>query len=88
MAWFLYIAEARTGNYYVGITTEPNRRIQDHNKGKGSRMAKSQGPFKLVYTSEPMPNQSTARQHEIQIKRWYRKRKERLINGDLEQYFN
>lgn len=81
MAWYLYIAKARTGNYYVGITTEPERRIKDHNKGHGSRMAVNQGPFVLVYTSEPLPNQSTARKLEIKIKRWTRKKKEKLMEG-------
>lgn len=83
MHWFVYIAQARTGNYYVGITTEPARRIVDHNKGNGARMAMSQGPFKLVYTSPELPNQSSARKWEIYLKRWTRKKKTELIDGDL-----
>jgi len=82
MNWYLYIAQARTGRYYVGITTEPERRITDHNRGNGSRMAINQGPFTLVYTSPAMPDQSTARKREIQVKGWNRKKKEKLINGD------
>jgi putative endonuclease len=72
------------GRYYVGITTEPERRIADHNKGSGSRMAVNQGPFTLVYTSLPLPDQSTARKREIQVKGWNRNKKERLIRGELE----
>lgn len=83
MSWYLYIAKARTGNYYVGITTDPDRRIRDHNKGKGSRMAVNQGPFGLVYTSEPLPNQSAARKREIQVKGWTHKQKEKLIKGEI-----
>jgi len=83
MPWFLYIAQARTGKYYVGITTDPARRILDHNTGKGSRMAKSQGPFTRIYTSPPLPDQSTARKREIQVKGWDRKKKERLIRDEL-----
>lgn len=83
MSWYLYIAEALTGKYYVGITTEPERRIRNHNQGKGSRMAINQGPFKLVYTSEPMSDQSTARKREIQVKGWHRIKKEKLIRGEL-----
>jgi len=81
--WYLYIAEARTGNYYVGITTDPPRRIRDHNKGKGARMAMSQGPFTLVYTSEPLPDQSTARKLEMKMKAWPRAKKQQLITGLL-----
>ena len=83
MFWYLYIAEAKTGNYYVGITTEPERRIADHNKGKGARMAVNQGPFTLVYTSPALPDQSCARKWEIQLKRWTRKKKEKLVQGEL-----
>lgn len=82
MSWYLYIAEARTGRYYVGITTEPARRINDHNRGRGSRMALGQGPFKLVYASQPLPDQSTARKLEISVKSWKRQKKQKLIRGD------
>lgn len=84
MSWYVYIAQARTGNYYVGITTEPERRIEDHNKGKGSRMAMSQGPFTLVYTSPALPDQSTALKLEIEVKSWNRKEKKRLVQGELD----
>ncbi|MEX1997988.1 MAG: GIY-YIG nuclease family protein [Candidatus Andersenbacteria bacterium] len=83
MSWYIYIAQARTGRYYVGITTEPERRIQDHNQGKGARMAVNQGPFRLVYTSPALLNQSVARKREIQIKGWSRSKKIKLINGEL-----
>ena len=82
MSWFLYIAQARTGIYYTGITTDPARRIQDHNKGKGSSLARSQGPFTLIYTSPPLPDQSTARKREIEVKRWSRERKEKFIKEE------
>jgi len=84
MSWYLYVAEARTGNYYVGITTEPERRIRDHNKGRGSRMAVSQGPFTLIYTSEPLPNQSEARKREMRVKKWTRQEKKKLIDGEID----
>ncbi|MBI1833620.1 MAG: GIY-YIG nuclease family protein [Candidatus Andersenbacteria bacterium] len=83
MPWYLYIAQARTGRYYVGITTEPERRIRDHNTGKGSRMAVNQGPFTLVYTSPELPNQSVARKTEIEVKSWKRAKKEKLIQGEI-----
>ncbi len=82
MPWYLYIAEAaKTGNYYVGITTEPKRRIKDHNAGRGSSIAKAQGPFTLRYTTAPLPDQSTARKWEIQIKKWPRQKKTELIQN-------
>ena len=84
MPWFLYIAQAQqTGYYYVGITTDPKRRLIEHNKGRGARMAMSQGPFTLVYISQSLLNQSVARKKEIEIKGWTRKKKEQLIQGEL-----
>lgn len=82
--WFLYIAESRKGKYYVGITTEPARRIKEHNNGRGSQMAKIEGPFELKYVSQAMPNQSEARKREMQVKRWTRDQKEKLVRGDLD----
>lgn len=82
MKWYVYIAEARTGRYYVGISNDVDARINKHNSKNGSRMAIQQGPFKLVYKSEPLENKSAARIREIQIKGWSREKKEKLIIGE------
>lgn len=79
--WYVYIAEAKTGRYYVGITTDPKRRISDHNRGRGSKLAIDQGEFTLKYVSNSFESKSKARLREIQIKRWTRKKKEMLIAG-------
>lgn len=82
--WYVYIAEARTGRYYVGITTDPTLRILKHNDGKGSRMAIQQGPFVLRYVSGAFANKSEARKREIQVKDWSQEKKRRLISGEWE----
>ena len=81
MSWYVYIARASTGHYYTGITNNPKNRIMKHNSGKGSRMAKQQGPFVLVYVSGDLINKSEARKREIQIKGWTTLKKEKLIAG-------
>lgn len=83
MPWFVYIALAITRRYYVGITTDPQKRIQKHNSGKGSKFAINQGPFVLMYTSQKFPNKSEARKREIQLKGWSQVKKQRLISGEL-----
>ncbi|MBI2195637.1 MAG: GIY-YIG nuclease family protein [Candidatus Levybacteria bacterium] len=80
-SWYVYIAKAKTGRYYTGITTNPNKRIIKHNSGKGSRFAIEQGPFELVYSSKAFPDKSEARKREIQIKCWSREKKLKLISG-------
>ena len=80
--WYVYIAKAHTGRYYVGITTDPHERLKMHNTGKGSQFARDQGPFSLVYVSAPFVGKSEARKREIQIKGWSRIKKEKLIDGE------
>lgn len=79
--WFLYIAQARTGRFYVGISPNPQKKVVKTQLRKGSQFAKDQGPFVLVYISPPFPNKSEARKREIQIKGWSREKKPKLING-------
>jgi putative endonuclease len=81
MSWFVYIARAKTNRYYTGITTNPEMRIEKHNKGKGSQFARDQGPFSLAYVSPPFFSKSEARKREIQIKGWNREKKDKLIDG-------
>jgi predicted GIY-YIG superfamily endonuclease len=81
-SWFVYICEAHTGHYYVGIAIDPNQRLKIHNSGLGSQFAKDQGPFVLVYVSPSFSSKSEARKREIQIKGWSRYKKEKLIHGE------
>jgi len=83
MFWFVYIAQARTKRLYVGITTNPEKRIEKHNSGKGSKFAINQGPFVLLYVSPEFPNKSEARKREIQLKGWSQAKKRKLISGEL-----
>ena len=80
--WFVYIAQAPTSRYYTGITTDPTRRISEHNRNEGAKFAHDQSALRLMYKSPPFPDKSSARKREVQIKGWSRWKKEKLINGD------
>lgn len=82
MPWFVYIARSHTGRMYVGMTTDPQRRIERHNEGRGSHFAQLQGPLVLVYVSPPFSSKSDARMREAQVKGWTRAKKEKLIRGE------
>ena len=82
MDWFVYIAQAPTGNYYTGITTDPHRRKQEHNRNEGAKFAHDQGALRLLYVSPAFSDQSSARLREVQIKGWMRAKKEKLIRGE------
>ncbi len=83
MNWYLYIAKARTGRFYTGISTNPAARIERHNRGEGSRFAINQGPFELVYVSLAFKDKTDARKRELQVKDWSQIKKIKLISGDI-----
>ena len=76
--WYVYIVRCRDGTLYTGITTDLDRRIEDHNRGIGSKYTAARRPVRLVY-SEPQPNRSSASKREAQIKGWPRSKKKSLI---------
>lgn len=45
-------------------------------------MATDQGGFKLKYVSPPFGSKSEARSREIQVKKWSREKKLKLISGE------
>jgi len=82
--WYVYICQSKALYYYVGISPNPQQRLTKHNNGQGSKMAKDQGVFKLLYVSRSFLNKSEARKREVQIKGWSRMKKEKLVSGEWE----
>lgn len=77
-ACFCYMLECADGSYYTGWTTDPARRLRQHNLGKGAAYTRMHAPVKLVYV-EPQPDRSTAMRRERAIKRLSHERKKKLI---------
>lgn len=75
----VYIVECRDGTLYTGWTTNVERRVKQHNAGRGARYTKTRGPVRLVYV-EPQPNRRAALKRELKIKRMSRSQKLKLIN--------
>lgn len=77
--WFTYIVKCSDGSLYTGITTDVERRIDEHNhSSKGAKYTKTRRPVNLVYQEE-QENRSTASKREYQIKKLSRKDKLKLI---------
>ncbi|MDP2919613.1 MAG: GIY-YIG nuclease family protein [Dehalococcoidia bacterium] len=78
--WFFYIVRCRDNSLYSGIAVDIQERLKEHNNGTGAKYTSGRRPVALVY-SEPCNNVSEARKREVQVKRWSKTEKERLIQG-------
>lgn len=80
-SWTVYIVQSESGAYYTGITTDLNKRFEQHQHGrKGARFFRLSSPKQIVYT-EQHSNRSEASKREAQIKRLTRAQKEALVAG-------
>jgi len=79
MTWKVYLVQGRTGALYCGITTDLERRVKQHNSGKGSKWCRSFRPVKLVFHLS-VDSKSEALRIEAAIKRFSRDEKLNLIN--------
>jgi putative endonuclease len=77
MSWTVYLARCRDGTLYTGVTTDPDRRLAEHNRGSGAAYTRSRLPVVLVYL-EPAADRSHALRREHAIKRMSRAEKEAL----------
>lgn len=79
--WYVYILECADGTLYTGITTDIDKRILTHNKGKGAKYTKVRLPvlLRVLFESE---NRSTASKEEYRIKKLTRKEKIKLIQNN------
>ncbi len=69
------------GQLYTGITTDIQRRWQEHNSGKGgARYFRARRPESLCLT-EQYPDRSSASKREAEIKKMPKTRKEALVGN-------
>lgn len=78
--WYVYILECSDKTLYTGITNDLFKRIETHNKGKGSKYTKTRLPVVLKRYFE-VENRSVASKEEYRIKQLTREQKFKLING-------
>lgn len=82
--WEVYIIRSKNGKLYTGITTDLDRRFNDHQKNsKGARFFRFSGPEQIVHR-ETHANRSEASKRECEIKKMSREKKVRLIQGIYE----
>ena len=77
---FVYILECADGTLYTGYTTEPERRLAEHNEGSGAKYTRVRLPVKMVYTAA-FQTRGEAMKEEARIKQLTRAAKLALIPG-------
>jgi len=84
MIWWVYIIRSDDSSLYTGITTDVERRFQEHcgktaGKFKGAKFFYGRKPLEIVFR-EKFANRSAASIREYEIKQLDRKQKLKLIN--------
>jgi len=80
--WHVYILLCRDGAFYVGMTSDLQRRWEEHSSGRGGHYTRCNPPVRMVHT-EHFATRPQAESRERQLKGWTRRKKQALINGDL-----
>lgn len=75
---YTYILECKDGTYYTGWTNNLQKRLKDHNEGRGAKYTKARLPVSLVYHEE-FPSKEEAMRREYAIKHMTRSEKTCLI---------
>lgn len=82
--YFVYILKCKDNSLYTGYTTDPKRRLKEHNLGKGAKYTRSRKPVKMVYL-EKLNTLNEALKREYKIKTLNRNEKIFLIEKFREE---
>ena len=76
---YVYVLECADGTLYAGYTTEPERRLKEHNAGIGAKYTRGRLPVRMVYTAS-FATRGEALKEEARIKKLTRAQKLALIS--------
>ncbi len=82
--YFVYIVKCSDESYYTGVTSNLEKRLNEHNSGVFKGYTSLRLPVELVYSNR-FTNVNDAIRAEKQIKGWSRSKKEALIKGDFDK---
>lgn len=52
--WFVYLVRCADGSLYCGVAKDVERRIAEHNDGKGAKYTRGRRPVELLAVEGPM----------------------------------
>jgi putative endonuclease len=82
-AW-VYIVQCSDKSYYIGSTTNLERRLSDHNTRRYNGYTSTRLPVRLIW-SLAFSDYRYAFAFERRIKKWTRAKKEALMRGDFKK---
>lgn len=80
-SWYLYLIRSHNNHLYTGITTDVERRLHQHQTGKGAKALRGRGALTLVF-SQRVGDHSLALKIEYRIKKLTKLQKERLVSQE------
>lgn len=78
--WFIYLLQCNDDSLYCGITTNPKRRLAEHNKGSASKYTRSRLPCQFHAVVGPVSH-SNALKLELKVKRSEKSNKLNVLLG-------
>jgi putative endonuclease len=82
--WFLYLIRTRLNSLYTGVSTDVERRFQEHCSGglKSAKYLRSKTPLQLVYQVR-VKNRAQALKVEWRVKKLSKQKKSELVTKNL-----
>jgi len=79
---YVYVLRCADDTLYTGYTTDPARRVAEHDAGEGAKYTRGRAPVELVHV-ERFDSKSAAMSREYAVKQLSRTEKDRLVvHGD------
>jgi putative endonuclease len=77
--YYVYIIQTKDATFYTGMTKNIKKRMALHAAGKGAKYLRGRTPLTIVYR-ESCRDIKTAMVRELQIKRYSKRQKQKLID--------
>ena len=83
MEFVLYILECSDGSFYIGHTDDLDKRLEQHDQGKGCAYTSARRPLKLIH-AQGFETRYEALAMERKLKGWSRAKKLAYMAGNWE----
>ena len=80
---YVYILRCADNSLYTGATSNPEKRLAEHERGTASKYTRARLPVNLVFRQE-FPDIQKALSAERQIKKWSRAKKLALVSSEFD----